>query len=177
MLLDWSEPKGRELGTTIYSGVGENIFRKNRRFVIVWTSGGHSDCMYVAIHLYLPTDRGCGPLADRARFINTYGGRGCKKPGTNNEVHGIIYSQGEEPQLLQGEARLGVDHVCMVPDNRTEKLDPASRINYSKVYPIEHNFPVKLIGRVLDSDLVKMREAIETIRHEAYATTGQSQHM
>ena len=36
----------------------------------------------------------------------------------------------------------------MIPDNPREKLDPASRMNYAKIYTVEHNVKVYFIGRI-----------------------------
>jgi hypothetical protein len=36
----------------------------------------------------------------------------------------------------------------MVPDTERHKLDQASRINYAKVYTVEHNVKVSFIGRI-----------------------------
>ncbi|EPE09692.1 hypothetical protein F503_07468 [Ophiostoma piceae UAMH 11346] len=154
MLIDWSEPMGHKIGTTINTET-KNTHQKNKRFIIVSTSKGHSGCV----------------------SISTYGGRGCTKPGSHNEVHGIVYSEGRGPELLPGEAGLGFDPVCMIPDNATEQLQVASRIDYSKVYPVSHNFAVYFIGRISDSDFVKVREAVDVIRQEDYTTTGQFQYM
>jgi hypothetical protein len=38
--------------------------------------------------------------------------------------------------------------IRVVPDNRREKLDIKSRINYAKVYTVEHNVKVCWIGKV-----------------------------
>jgi Family of unknown function (DUF6590) len=36
----------------------------------------------------------------------------------------------------------------VTPDSSREKLHPLSRLNFSKVYTVEHNVKVKSIGRI-----------------------------
>jgi hypothetical protein len=36
----------------------------------------------------------------------------------------------------------------MISDNPRDKLDPNSRMNYAKVYTVEHNVKVLFIGRI-----------------------------
>lgn len=38
--------------------------------------------------------------------------------------------------------------IKMIPDNERDKLDPFSRINYAKVYTVEHNVKVNFIGKI-----------------------------
>ena len=33
-----------------------------------------------------------------------------------------------------------------------DKLDPTSRVNYAKIYTVEHNVKVHFIGRIADND-------------------------
>jgi hypothetical protein len=38
--------------------------------------------------------------------------------------------------------------IRMIPDSPREKLDSASRMNYAKIYTVEHNVKVYFIGRI-----------------------------
>ncbi|KAH7348833.1 hypothetical protein BKA65DRAFT_477215 [Rhexocercosporidium sp. MPI-PUGE-AT-0058] len=117
----WSEPEGTN-GTNITTWGGS--FKKIRRFVIVRNFEGHCLC--------LP--------------ILTYGGRGTLKPGVHSEDHAVVYSDRETgPILLPGET-LSKSPLRMEPNDDSQKLDTTSRVNYAKVYTVEHNVKVFFIG-------------------------------
>ena len=40
--------------------------------------------------------------------------------------------------------------------SQSEKLDPLSRVNLAKTYPVEHNIKIKEIGMVSSSDLKRL---------------------
>lgn len=40
----------------------------------------------------------------------------------------------------------------MIPDNPRERLDPTSRMNYAKLYTVEHNVKVLFIGKIAPED-------------------------
>lgn len=77
----------------------------------------------------------------------TYGYQGTKKPGVKAEYHAMIYTGREVPSPLPGE-QLVKRAVRMEPSSPEEKLDPKSRVNYAKVYTIEHNIRVCFIGKI-----------------------------
>jgi hypothetical protein len=76
----------------------------------------------------------------------TYGGQATLKPGVKPEDHTIIYTS-DRPKLKPGEY-LTNKALRMVPDNPRERLDPASRMNYAKLYTVEHNVKVYFIGQI-----------------------------
>ena len=79
----------------------------------------------------------------------TYLKRGCSKAGVKPRQHGIAYHAGSLPQILEGEPRLGFDPVQIeMVDAPSETLTIESRVNYSKLMTIEHNYKVFFIGRV-----------------------------
>jgi hypothetical protein len=59
----------------------------------------------------------------------------------------MIYIGQEVPSPLPGE-QLVKRAVRMEPSSPEEKLDPKSRVNYAKVYTIEHNIRVCFIGKI-----------------------------
>jgi hypothetical protein len=59
----------------------------------------------------------------------------------------MIYTGRDVPSQLQGE-QLVKRPVRMEPSSPEEKLDPISRVNYAKVYTIEHNIRVCFIGKI-----------------------------
>lgn len=82
------------------------------------------------------------------RPVLTYGNRGTAKPGVKPEYHAIIYSTRDAPKELDGEPKLHKSPIRVVLDSRREKLKPQSRVNYSKIYTVEHNVKVCFIGRI-----------------------------
>jgi hypothetical protein len=77
----------------------------------------------------------------------TYGSQGTNKPGVKAEYHAMIYTSRAVPSPLWGE-QLVKRAVRMELSSPEEKLDPTSRVNYAKVYTIEHNVRVCFIGKI-----------------------------
>jgi len=72
------------------------------------------------------------------------------KPGVHSEDHAVVYSSRKEgPYLLEGEKRLMSKLPIRIEvTSEAEKLDPLSRLNYAKLYTVEHNVKVFFIGQV-----------------------------
>lgn len=85
---------------------------------------------------------------ESSRAIHTYGGQGTNKRGAHGEDHAIIYSPGEGPYLLPGEKGIVKTAIRCEMKLPSDKLDPASRLNYAKLYTVEHNVKVAFIGYV-----------------------------
>ena len=49
---------------------------------------------------------------------------------------------------MKPKERITKQSIRMVPENPRFKLDAASRMNYAKVYTVEHNTKVQFIGRI-----------------------------
>jgi hypothetical protein len=69
------------------------------------------------------------------------------KQGAKAEDHAIIYT-GSLPKELPGESKLFKKPVRVTGTSPKDKLVDASRVNYSKVYTIEHNLKVCFIGEI-----------------------------
>ncbi len=82
------------------------------------------------------------------RPILTYGGRATGKPGVKPEDHAIIYTGDTAPKEVPGEGKLHKKAIRVKTDNAREKLAEASRVNYNKLYTIEHNYKVCFIGKI-----------------------------
>jgi len=119
----------------------DSAYQSIRRFVIVKNFDGHSLC--------LP--------------ILTYGHRGATKTGIKLEHHAIIYTSEEPPPTLQGEPKLHKKAIRVRSETPREKLSPDSRLNYAKVYTIEHNVEVCFIGRIHESSEHTFRTDFERI--------------
>ena len=144
----WSEPAGeartlvtgaipaRTPGTT-KGRFGENVFSKVRRFVVIREAQTY-----------------CSALP-----ITTYGAQGVGKAGVTKSEHAIIYTgkQASEPMAIEepsrGEVGMRPDPIRVDPDDREDKLDPRSRIDFGKVHTIQHNIKVRSYGRVNDRSM------------------------
>ena len=92
-------------------------------------------------------------MLTQPRPILTYLKRGCSKAGVKPRQHGIVYHAGSQPQLLEGEPQLGFNPIQIeMADSPSETLTIESRVNYSKLMTIEHNYKVFFIGRVTPED-------------------------
>jgi len=82
--------------------------------------------------------------------VLTYSGQATLKMGVHPEHHGIVYNHGDGPKLLQDERLLDIPPVAIVMDKKDpkERLSQATRINYGKLYTIEHNVKVHFVGTV-----------------------------
>jgi hypothetical protein len=88
----------------------------------------------------------CGLIAKSiTRPILTYGGKGTLKRGVHADDHAIIYTG--DLALKKGE-KLRKKAIKMIPNSPRHHLDPASRINYAKLYTVEHNVKVDFIGTI-----------------------------
>ena len=89
------------------------------------------------------------------RPIQTYRRQGTLRLGVIAEDHGIIYtgiSGSKPPDLLLGENGLTKGALRVEP-NGDEALDDTSRVNYGKIYKVEHNVKVLNIGVVAPEHL------------------------
>lgn len=83
--------------------------------------------------------------------ITTYNGRGTAKPGLTKEAaeaHAIIYMSTEQPARLQLEDRMIKRPIAVNASNPRQRLDRMSRVNFLKVYTVEHYVKVMDVGVV-----------------------------
>lgn len=83
--------------------------------------------------------------------ILTYYQKGLAKTGVHPEDHAPVYSGKSEPPEKREKGLMTKKAIKIDVKEPREKLDPLSRINYAKVYTIEHNVKVLFFGRVADS--------------------------
>ncbi|KAE9367990.1 hypothetical protein N431DRAFT_349142 [Stipitochalara longipes BDJ] len=139
----WIEPRGQTAPSDTTSVTScewnimydQNAHASIRRFVIVATGGGHSQC--------LP--------------ISTYNMQATTKQGVKAEDHAIIWTraptQDQPPREIPREPKLTFLPVEVDPRTPRDKLEKESRLNYAKIYTIEHNVKVVFIGDVARSSL------------------------
>lgn len=85
-------------------------------------------------------------LTSNLRPVLTYGGQGTLKWGVHPDDHAIIYtSKDRGPITLPGETLIR-EAIRMEPIDPSHGLDNASRVNYCKIYTVEHNVKVFFIG-------------------------------
>ena len=77
------------------------------------------------------------------------------------EEHAIAYTTEKPPRKLPEETRLNKDPIKIDIVNISEKLNDMSRINFAKVYPVEHNVKVCEVGRVAKADFRKFCQYYE----------------
>jgi len=95
------------------------------------------------------------------QFQHTPGREPQKKASSQHTMPFIIYTQmppkknerrPERPREIPEESQLEKKAIRVLPLNGNPrlKLDPSSRLNYSKIYTVEHITPVHFIGTVDD---------------------------
>jgi hypothetical protein len=85
--------------------------------------------------------------------IHTYGGQGVTKKGLSAahiEMHTVIYMQGTSPKPRADEIGMTKEPIAVKPCSPKQKLDPMSRLNFGKVYTVEHNIKAMDVGMVTD---------------------------
>lgn len=104
----------------------EKVYSKVRRFVVIRE----------------------GPTSVTALPIISYGSRGVAKPGIKKSDHAIIYT-GNEPAPMEGETPgLKSEAIKVQPAGLGERLKDESRIDFGKVYTIEHDIKTRPFGKV-----------------------------
>ncbi|KAL1583637.1 hypothetical protein WHR41_07821 [Cladosporium halotolerans] len=126
-----TEPRGSNstLNTKnhdIYTvALGEQAFSKIRRFIVV--REGRDSCSALA--------------------ISTHSGNGASR--RNASEHGIVHTTGTRPPpTMRQEDGLLPSPIRIDPLNEDDRLDATSRMDYGKLYNIEHNVKVKPYGVV-----------------------------
>jgi hypothetical protein len=107
-------------------------------------------------------------VTDFTRPISTYGRRGVSKPSLQKWQHSVIYSSKAEPSLLPGEEPGEGEEGMMspikaVPRRSGDSLNKASRIDYSRIYTVDHYVKVKEWGDVQKSDIRRLRKQWWTV--------------
>jgi hypothetical protein len=80
--------------------------------------------------------------------IFTYYGQATTKSGVVPDEHAIAYSLGQQPELVQGEAKLRKVPIPIVMEENNRPLVAASRIYFAIHHPIQYNVKVKNLGYV-----------------------------
>jgi hypothetical protein len=71
--------------------------------------------------------------------------------------HAIIYMNNEQPARLAAETELTKDPIAVVPAGPDQKLDQLSRVNFAKMYTVEHNVKVMSVGTVAPKSMPTLK--------------------
>lgn len=138
----WTEPASETANdldnyTSHTVAFGQLAFSKIRRFVVIRKR----------LHCCL-----CLPIL-------TYGGQGATKAGVRASDHAIVHDANEsEPDAAPGEL-LGKYALRIVLEVEGETLDPMSRIDFGKVYTVQHNIKVMNVGRIHKLDIRSLKRS------------------
>ncbi|KAL2807837.1 hypothetical protein BJX63DRAFT_411145 [Aspergillus granulosus] len=80
--------------------------------------------------------------------ISTYGGRGLAKPGLDPSKHAIIYMTGTHPKMGSMEPLMSKGPLEVDPDRFDDPLDRMSRVNFGRIYTVEHDVKVLGVGKI-----------------------------
>ncbi|KAK5112694.1 hypothetical protein LTR85_011205 [Meristemomyces frigidus] len=118
----------------------DDFIRSGVKFVVI--RDGHSYCS--------------------ALSISTYGNRGAAARGIILSEHGIIHTGKQPPQPLpaetpsRGEKGMCRTAVRVAMNDPGGRLPPLTRINYGKVFTIQHNVKVNYLGNTLSRSTGEM---------------------
>jgi len=170
----WTEPAG-----------GSDARFGDRTTALTRSSYGMDGIVYSKVRRFVVIREGLNYCS--AVPIVTYAGMGVGKPGVVKSEHAIIYTGKIPPQVLpneqpgRGERPLLPVAIRVDPEDRCDNLHPASRLDFGKVYTIQHNLKVKDFGLVNQRSIGALinqfriawsKELLnKTVRLESRATT------
>lgn len=107
------------------------------------------------------------------RPIQTYYGRDVAKPGIVKRHHAVIYTGREPPRIHREEKPSDgewgmLKPIRVIPRDRRNNTDEKSRINYGKIYTVEHNVKVYDFGDVALDSLFRLRNSWKRVLDEEY---------
>lgn len=97
-------------------------------------------------------------LIHHLRPITTYSGQGVAKAGIDRSKHAIIHMRGNRPRAVQSEPRMVKEPLEVDPARPDQKLDSMSRVNFGKVYTVEHNVKVLPVGKITEASRARFLE-------------------
>ncbi|KAA8644037.1 uncharacterized protein ATNIH1004_008234 [Aspergillus tanneri] len=85
--------------------------------------------------------------------VSTYSRKGVAKPGVDPSKHAVIYMEGTYPKVDPAERGITKEPIEVTPASPDQKLDYMSRLNFGKIYTVEHNVKVLHVGKITDRTL------------------------
>lgn len=137
----WTEPAG-----------GSDVLFGDRTTALARSSYGMDGIVYSKVRRFVVIREGSNYCS--AVPIVTYARMGVAKPGVVKSEHAIVYTGKTPPQVFPEEQPGRGEHpilpvaIRVDPDNRCDNLHPASRLDFGKVYTVQHNLKVKAFGLV-----------------------------
>ncbi|KAJ5795974.1 uncharacterized protein N7518_004514 [Penicillium psychrosexuale] len=90
--------------------------------------------------------------------ITTYSGQGVAKAGVDRSKHAVIHMRGDRPRTVKSEPRMAKEPLEVDPARPDQKLDCMSRVNFGKVYTVEHNVKVLPVGKITEASRARFLE-------------------
>ncbi|PQE23492.1 pfs domain protein [Rutstroemia sp. NJR-2017a BVV2] len=144
--------------------LGGSVYTEIRRFVIVAKQHGNSICWYVSLPLaYFRMQS----KTNVSIIIHTYSGAATLKYNLPDvQEHTMIYTTEEPPaphSYIAEDGSLVQEQLTKIPirvvreqPDAEGNLDPKSRLNYSKIYTVEHYVRVLNIGMVHNNSMTSL---------------------
>lgn len=102
-------------------------------------------------------------------MIKTYNSEGVSRKGVRKAAHAVIHTGKKPPALSekevpqQGEQGLLQPPIRVDADDPAEKLDELSRVDFGKVYTVEHNVKVRSLGKLNRDSVEPFLEHMESV--------------
>lgn len=135
----------------------EPIYSSIRRMVVVKEQKGCCWCVYVE-RFASSVSCICIILIHHFRPITTYSGQGVAKAGVDRSKHAVIHMRGDRPRTVKSEPRMAKEPLEVDPARPDQKLDCMSRVNFGKVYTVEHNVKVLPVGKITEASRARFLE-------------------
>ena len=87
--------------------------------------------------------------------LNTYNRKGTGKDGIRPDDYAAVHPVGGKPSVGPEENMSKEPFPIKVEDPR-ETIHPKSRLNFGRVYTVEHNIKVLKVGRIPDEHLARL---------------------
>ena len=88
--------------------------------------------------------------------ILTYSKRGTTKAGVDPTTHAIIYTPDPGPGRLSEETGMTKKPIRVNPVTPSQTLDPLSRVNFARVYTVDHNVRIMPVGQVAEDSMHRL---------------------
>ena len=86
--------------------------------------------------------------------VHTYSRLGVAKASVDPSKHAIIYIKGTRPAYGPNEPKMTKDPLEVTPEPY-QKLHMMSRLNFGKIYTVEHNQRVLPVGNISEESMAK----------------------
>ena len=73
----------------------------------------------------------------------------------------MLFTGDVAPPKLSNETKMNKEPIQMIPVDQTEKLDPKSRVDLAKTFPVEHNVKVKNVGMISSHHLKRLVQYVK----------------